>query len=239
MQEHEFLSESEQSTLEPTELHTEDELTAFWLVYRRNYNLTLPDAKREERSARAQAKESMKDLANKNDPKFFYTIQDNNQVIATGRLSFNQNEDGSKHAYLSGLTVNPEYRGQNIAQKLVEIRTTKAKEEGCTHIDTEVYAENPQALVTKLNDGFSIVAGRYDNKKLYGFLLSKKIDDEPEFDKKDKIGQIQEINLGNREKIGELLEDGWVGIDLKNLEKSDNSDSSTWMMILEKESTPA
>ncbi len=219
---------------QPTELHTEEELFELWSTYRRNNGITFPDPVKEEKAVRLQVKDTLKQLSKSKDPVHFYGLRENGRMVATGRVSFYQDNQNNKHGYLSLLTVDPEYRGRDIAGKMTETRVTKALTEGCTYIDTEVYADNAPALVTKFNDDFEVVAGRYDGDELYGFLLSKKIDTAAEVDQTGKAGIFAEAPLDDKEKLKELLESGWVGVDLKNLGDKDDKDPAKWVMIFEK-----
>lgn len=219
----------------PEELTTEEDLTEFWLSFRRNNPFVLQTPERERRYAAMQAKAELRNLQEQNKPTRFFGIKDSGKLVAASKLEIRAKND-EKHGYLSMLTVDEDYRGQGLAKQLTDVRTDTARREGCTHIDTDVFTENPIALVTKLNDGYTIIDLEFygDDKKAGRFVLSKKIDGESEYDKKEgSIGELQEVEMSDLSAIKNLLEQGWVGIDAKNLGDSKDKDTKQWKLIME------
>lgn len=218
----------------PAELTSEQDLTQFWLTFRRNNGLTDKDEAREQRTAALQAKQTLRNL-DQNKPTHFFGIKAGEKMVATGKLEIRTKKDG-KHGYLAFLTVDEDRRGKGLAKQLTDARTDLARREGCTHIDTDVFTENPIALITKLNDGYTLTDLEFygDNKEAGRFVLSKKIDDESEYDKKDgPLGELQEVELSDLSAIKNLLDRGWVGIDAKNLGDSKDKDPKQWKLIME------
>jgi ribosomal protein S18 acetylase RimI-like enzyme len=226
----------------PVELQTKEELTQFWLNFKKNNPFSPTSPKTETRMAQKQADAMISQIEKEGENRttFYYGVKDESSLIGTGKLEIKQYQDG-KHAYLSMLTVDDKYRGKGVAKELTDVRTEKAKQEGCTHIDTDVFSENAVALVTKLNDGYILNDIKfYDEKKSAGSLkLSKPIDDRAEYDKKTgELGDLQEIPLSDLIAIENLLKQGWAGIDAKNLDDEKNKDPKKWLLIMEKKSGP-
>ena len=218
----------------PTELKSEQDFTQFWLTFRRNNGLTDKDEAREQRFATLQAKQTMRDLE-QDKPTHFFGVKAGDKMVATGKLEIRTKKDG-KHGYLAFLAVDEEQRGKGLAKQLTDTRTDLARREGCSHIDTDVFTENPIALVTKLNDGYALTDLEFygDDKKAGRFVLSKKINGEPEYDKKvELLGELQEVEFSDLSTIKNLLEQGWVGIDAKNLGDSKDKDPKRWTLIME------
>ncbi|MFA5776631.1 MAG: GNAT family N-acetyltransferase [Patescibacteria group bacterium] len=219
----------------PEELTTEDDFTEFWLAFRRNNPFVLQTPERERRTAAMQAKAELRNMQEQNKPTHIFGVKDNGQLIAAGKIEI-RTKDDEKHGYLSMLTVDENYRGKGLAKQLTDVRMEIARDEGCTHIDTDVFTENPIALVTKLNDGYTLADLEFygDDKKAGRFVLSKKIDGKPEYDKREgPLGGLQELELSDLSAIKNLLEQGWVGIDAKNLGDSKDKDPKQWKLIME------
>lgn len=220
---------------EPEELTTEEDLTEFWLAFRRNNPFVLQTPERERRHATMQAKAELHSMQEQNKPTRFFGIKDGGRLVASGKLEIRTRDD-KKHGYLSMLTVDDDHRGKGLAKQLTDVRSDIARREGCTHIDTDVFTENPIALVTKLNDGYRLMDLEFygDDKKAGRFILSTKIDGEPEYDKKEgPIGELQEVEMSDLSAIKDLLVQGWVGIDAKNLGDSKDKDPKQWKLIME------
>lgn len=219
---------------QPLELKSEQELTKFWSTFRRNNGLENNDSVREHRLIALQTVQTLRDLE-QNKPIHFFGIKAGEKIVATAKLEIRTKKDG-KHGYLTSLTVDENRRGKGLAKQLTNARTGLARREGCTYIDTDVFTENPIALVTKLNDGYTLTDLEFygDNKEAGKFVLSKKIDGEPEYDKKDgPLGELQEVELTNLSVINNLLGQGWVGIDAKNLGDPRDKNPKQWKLIME------
>lgn len=219
----------------PEELTTEKDLTEFWLSFRRNNPFVLQTPERERRYATMQAKAELRNMREQNKPTRFFGIKDDGRLVAASKLEI-RTKDDEKRGYLSMLAVDKDYRGKGLAKQLTDVRSDIARREGCTHIDTDVFTENPIALVTKLNDGYALTDLEFygDNKEAGSFVLSKKIDNEPEYDKREgPLGELQEVELSDLSAIKNLLDQGWVGIDAKNLGDSKDKDPKQWKLIME------
>lgn len=218
----------------PVELTSESDIIQFWLTFRRNNGLADKDGTREQRLATLQAKKTMQDLEN-NPSLHLFGIKEGESMVATGKLEVRTKPDG-KHGYLAFLAVDESQRGKGLAKKLTDVRTDMARQEGCTHIDTDVFTQNSIALVTKLNDGYALTDVEFygDEQEAGKFLLSKKIEEEPEYDKKDgPLGALQEVSLSDLSTIKNLVEKGWVGIDAKNVGDAQEKDPKQWILIME------
>ncbi len=232
--EKEFSPEVEVEKFIPQELHTQEELVQFWLTNWRNNGVVSKDSKRQLFSAMLEARRTFKQLSNESDPWHIFGVTNGDEMIATGRLSFSIDENKEKHGYLSGLTVDPAYRGKSIAKKITDARIEKAREQGCVHIDTEIYAKNPHALATKLHEGFLMIKPVLDEDELMGFFLSKRIDGQEKSDDTNLIPENQSVVMSDQVKLRELLGSGWVGVDVKNLGEVSDNDPEKWAIIFEK-----
>lgn len=223
----------------PVELDNESGLTDFWSTFRRNNGLTADNESVERRLNLMQAKETLRQLQSEAGKSYFFGAKSGEKMVVTGKLEIRTNNKGEKHGYLSFLTVDKEFRGQGVAKQMTDIRSDFAKEVGCSHLDTDVFAENPVALVTKFNDGYFLTAVDI-NDGTKKFSLSKRIDGvEEKYDKKEGVlGEIKEIGLSELENIKHSLEHGYVGIDIKNIGTGEGSekdiDPKNWVLILEK-----
>jgi len=217
----------------PEELVDEKDLVEFWLAFRRNNGWNLPDPEAEQQKAEELAREAQKSSAR------FFAIKDGGKIVATGKLEVRTEENGAKHGFLEKLTVanSEKYRGKGLSKKITDARTVAARNEGCTHLDAEVYAGNPIGLVTKLNDGYCINDVEFydeDNKTKGWFDLTKGIDDEPKYDrKKGPLGDLKEINLTDLVAIKSLIAQGYVGIDARNPVEVNGQDPKQWILIME------
>lgn len=231
--------ETELQVTVPAELNTENELADFWTTFRRNNGIAGNDDKMEKRMVAMQAKQTLAQIESQAELGHFFGAKSGDKMVATGKLTIRVDSQGEKHGYLSFLTVDKEFRGQGVAKQMTDVRSGFAKDRGCRHLDTDVFAENPVALVTKFNDGYLLTAIDIsdDSKK---FSLSKRIDGaEAKYDKKNgPLGELKEVGLAELEEIKDLLDQGYVGIDMKNIGSEENSeknvDPKKWVLILEK-----
>lgn len=223
----------------PAKLDTENDLSDFWATFRRNNGLTADNESVERRLNSMQARDTLRQIQSEVDKSYFFGAKRGEKMVATGKLEIRINNKGEKHGYLSFLTVDNELRGQGVAKQMTDARSVFAKDIGCSHLDTDVFAENPVALVTKFNDGYFLTAiDISDGAKK--FSLSKRIDGvEEKYDKKEGVlGELKEIGLSELENIKDSLEHGYVGIDIKNIGTGEGSekdiDPKNWVLILEK-----
>ena len=186
----------------PAILNTEQDLVDFWSVFRRNNGMAVGDEKMEKRMALMQARQTLAQAESQAGINYFFGAKNGDKMVATGKLEIRHNIDGEKHGYLSFLTVDEEFRGRGVAKQLTDVRSDFAREAGCSYVDTDVFAENPVALVTKFNDGYFLTAiDLSDTAKK--FSLAKRIDGKEEkFDKKKgQMGEMQEVNLSDLEAV--------------------------------------
>ncbi len=219
----------------PTELVSEQDLAQFWLTFRRNNDIAVSDTAREERSASIQAKQTKRELE-KNKSIHFFGIKAGEKMVATGKLETYEDDEGIKRAYLSLLTVDPEYRGKNVAKDITDARVETAQKLGCEYVHAHVFTGNPIALTTKLKEGYFVKELEIDKESpdSGGFIVSKRINGEIEHDKKDgPLGELKEVELSDLSTIKSLLDDGWIGIDAKNLGDSKDKDPKQWKLIME------
>jgi len=219
----------------PKELSSAEDIAQLLLTFRRNNGISGQDTDRAKRQVMQQAQ---REIEGDDRTAHFFGIKDGENMVATGKLNVRPPVGDKKVGYLSFLAVDEQYRGKGFAKQLTDIRTERARQEGCTHIQTDIFTENPIALVTKLNDGYTLTNLEFygDEKKAGKFVLLKKIHGEREHDKKDGIpADLQEVGLSDLTEIYKLLKDGeWVGIDVKNTASADDTNPENWRLILEK-----
>ncbi len=216
-----------------SELHSVDDLTQFLLTFRRNNGIADVN---EDRGKSMAAFEAKRKVEGDDATVHFFGIKSAEAMIATGKLNVRPQIGDKKVGYLSFLSVDENFRGKGLAKKLTDAREEKAKKEGCTHMATDVFTQNPVALVTKFKDGYILnelefYGEDYDAGK---FVLYKKIDGEESHDKKKGlVGTLQEVPLSNLQEIKKLLDQNWVGIDIKNVSNPENNDPTNWELIME------
>lgn len=220
----------------PTELTTEDELVDFWRTFYRNNDVNLPVNSREAILG-STARKSLREQSEEKNPKHYFGITENEKVIATGMakvLFF----EGVKYGYLGLQTVDKEYRGKGLAKKITDVSTEFAKKEGCTDLMASVICDNPIGLVTKFNDGFCLkrveLYDENDEDHASLFSLTKKIDNTTNYDRKEEVGELEEVLLSDLKIIEDRIKDGWVGIDIKNLGDVKDEDPNQWKLIMER-----
>ena len=82
----------------------------------------------------------------------------NNKIIASGYARINKSKPYSKHnhhAYLGFMYVLPEYRGQGINKKIMDVLKNWAAAQNITEFRLEVYYENVSAIKAYEKAGFS------------------------------------------------------------------------------------
>ena len=109
-----------------------------------------------------------------------------------------------------------------------------------------VFLDNPIALVQKLKDGYvlgdqsfypdEVVAQSPSLAERKGyFTLTKKLNGDSDYDRPSgPLGDLEEIDLTDHHAIKSRLDQGWVGIDIKNLGDAKDSSPNNWRLILEK-----
>src|SRR3989338_701557 len=225
--------EAAETRLIPTELSSQGDLQQFWLAFRRNNGLQLEDADREERAAALQARETLNELGKSEEPVYFFGIKKDGKVVATVRLQTWEDNDDVKRGYFSLLTVDPELRGKKVAQSLRDVCVDVSRREGCWYLNAHVFSENPIGLVTELNDGFAVVDFDFqdDTQTAGGFIIRKDLANEAPYDRsRGPVGELQEVALTDLATIKELLDTGWLGIDMKNLGNPKDNDPKQWQL---------
>lgn len=188
-----------------------------------------------------KAKETLEKISEGND--IFYGVKKDGKIIATAMLyliperkELNEKPDHVWYAYLGFLTVDKVYRGNSIAKKMTEVRIERAKQEGAIGVTTHVFASNPQALATKFDDGFFIDHLNIEDGKLIGFHLRKDFEERQKSRdfQKSQLASLEEINLSETKAIQECIENGAIGIDIKNLKEVTDTNPAHWILILQK-----
>ena len=216
-----------------SELHSVDDLTQFLLTFRRNNGIADVN---EDRGKRMAAFEARKEVDGNDTTAHFFGIKSEDVLIATGKLNVRPQIGDKKVGYLSFLSVDENFRGKGLAKQLTDARVDRARTEGCTYVATDVFTENPIALVTKFIDGYVLHDLEFygEDGKAGKFILYKKIDGKEEYDKKNgPIGNVQEMELSDLVGIKTLIDQGWVGIDIKNIASSKDNTPKNWKLIME------
>ena len=82
----------------------------------------------------------------------------NNKIIASGYARINKSKEylkHSHHAYLGFMYVVPEYRGQGINRKIIDVLKNWAAAQNITEFRLEVYYDNAPAIKAYEKIGFS------------------------------------------------------------------------------------
>lgn len=94
-----------------------------------------------------------------NDPQIEMIVGEvNNKVIASGYARIDKSKPylkHSRHAYLGFMYVLPEYRGQGINKKIMDVLKDWASSQNITEFRLEVYYENVSAIKAYEKVGFS------------------------------------------------------------------------------------
>jgi ribosomal protein S18 acetylase RimI-like enzyme len=78
--------------------------------------------------------------------------------------------------HLAGSAVRPEYRGNGLQAKLVDIRTRFARANGVRHMCGEVLPMNIISIANHLNKGFLLKADKIDRVGLVCYVLHLRLD---------------------------------------------------------------
>lgn len=115
-----------------------------------------------------------------------------------------------KVCQLEATIVHPDYRGNNLQNKLVNIMIDIAADRGYTDLTSTVSPYNYHSLYNIMKNGLKIRAlkRKYDN--LLRFVLHGKIHD---FDYGKQIDSIN-VSMEDLDKQTELLENGYIGFKL-------------------------
>jgi len=151
-------------------------------------------------------------------------------MVGIGQLGIIDRK-GERYGYLSTLEVEPRYRGQGVAKSLTDARIKSALENGCDQVVTEVFYDNPLGLVTKFKDGFGLTNYSFGTGL---FTLSKRINGQENFDRKNSVGELKELSLADLDSIEDLTRKGWIGIDIRNLGDIKDNNPVNWVLIFEK-----
>lgn len=128
-------------------------------------------------------------------------------------------------------TVLPEdVRGQGLVLRHCEAQNTWTKEKGCHRQVSEVEYENIPSLIALMKQGFYVTRAEYPEQEAPFLVLQKDIDTDGE----RVYDSYQEVSYADTGTIEALLEDEWVGIDLKNLADVRNGDRNNWKLIMAK-----
>ena len=118
-----------------------------------------------------------------------------------------------------------------MAKSLTDARIKSALENGCDQVVTEVFYDNPLGLVTKFKDGFGLTNYSFGTGL---FTLSKRINGQENFDRKNSVGELKELSLADLDSIEDLTRKGWIGIDIRNLGDIKDNNPVNWVLIFEK-----
>lgn len=127
--------------------------------------------------------------------------------------------------------VREDKQGEGYISILDNARMEWGKKLGADVVATEATRDNFHSMLTKLHAGFCI----HSIEKLPGepeyYVLSRpisKADREPE-------GQVKELPAIDKDVIEQHLQEGWVGVDIKNKGDVTSEDPNDWVLILAKD----
>jgi ribosomal protein S18 acetylase RimI-like enzyme len=85
-------------------------------------------------------------------------------------------EDLHEVGHLAGSAVHPEYRGNGLQAKLVDLRSDFARESGVRHLCGEVLPMNIISIANHLREGFLLKADKIDKIGLVCYVLHMRLD---------------------------------------------------------------
>jgi len=78
--------------------------------------------------------------------------------------------------HLAGSAVDPDYRGNGLQRRLVELRTEFARDSGVRHMCGEVLPQNVISIANHLAKGFFLKADKIDKVGLVCYVLDLRLD---------------------------------------------------------------
>lgn len=149
-------------------------------------------------------------------------FNDENSLVAYRYASFPGLEDRNlaydfdipieleKVCQLETTIVHPDYRGNNLQDRLVKIMVGIARDRGYTDLTCTVSPYNYHSLNNIMKNGLKVRALKSKYQDLIRFVLHGKVDD---FDYGKKIDVVNSF-MEDIEKQMELLENGYIGFEL-------------------------
>lgn len=135
----------------------------------------------------------------------------NNNNIDEVLPNFNLDYDAEKIVVLEQASVNPEYRGNNLASIMNAIRQKVAKQEyGCEYAVTMVDINNFYSYRNGLRNGMCITQATIDpDDGGHIVYLSKEMNKEPQLNQEKGLEELpyQDMNLDN---VSKLIKNGYV-----------------------------
>lgn len=172
---------------------------------------------------------------------FLFGIRDENtgELISGAAMTVLLDDRGKKKGHFRAVATKDElgptgeqkYRGRGLQKKMNEARMEKARELNLDYVDTLVKTHKPLAAMVKLKEGFVMTE---PNREYNGFMLKKELNGE----RADLYGETTEIPYSETEKIYQLLEEGWEGIEIDSNGETDESNPEKWTLKMKKEVVP-
>ncbi len=143
-------------------------------------------------------------------------VKVDDKMVATGRLIFSE-VGGKKQAFLASLTVDNEFQGRGMANKMIGGMKAEAVKNSCETLVAEVLIKNktgPFTMLSLFKEGFVLDAVARDK---YGkgsgvYIIHYYVNPELVGDEADKNVPERRVDYGNLDGIEELLENDWKGV---------------------------
>ena len=103
----------------------------------------------------------------------------------------------------------------------------KAHELELDYLDTLVKTTKPLAAMAKLKEGFVLFEC---NEKFGGFMLKKELKTTPSQLSDEEV----EVSFDQTSEIGRMIDDDYVGVQMRSNGETDESHPEKWSLILKK-----
>lgn len=162
---------------------------------------------------------------------FYLGIYDGDHIVATGQLDIKTSPQRKKpYGYLCHAVVDENHRNNGLAKQLTAAREEMAKEAGCDLVYALVNTGNMGAILTKMHDGFVVSGFQRYSPDWTEFVITKSLTKERGQNRKRH--ETIDVSLTDLYKLQELLEDGYVGIEVKT--NAGGGKTKEWIMVLQK-----
>jgi hypothetical protein len=132
-------------------------------------------------------------------------------------------------AVLLEYTILPEdMRGKEYVLQLRSQQEAWTREKECQVQIGEVEFTNIASCVALLKQGFVLFRAEYPAQEGAYFVAKRNITET----KEPRYETYKEVSFADTEHIETMMQDGWVGIDLKNLDDVTDFDVKHWVLIL-------
>ena len=147
----------------------------------------------------------------------FLVIKDENDNLAAVVQTFLKGKGGQeKEVHLISMAIDPQYRGQGLANILLQRVYEEARDNGLDKVTLRVDPLNAPAINKYLHEGFVILGGRKkevgENPNVVTLAATKRLSQTPTYSE----NSAQSINLEDYQQIDNLAKNGYAGVAIEN-----------------------